>query len=213
MSYFNASWVRKPWPPGLTVNLLPCSICESDYNMRRMGAQLLPGTTCQFVDALDIYSDPAARSLIDQAESYEDKLEMSWSLQRSSTGRCETHHSWCPLKTGATCKMSGWPCQDHSQIGSGLGLMGRQLPVSLAVGARADHCRQALNAVECTTRMPRNLPGDAFGPSYTNWQFELVEPSLVGFEMVSRPRLLICLFSLYFLAGTSRNHYVPYVSS
>ena len=192
MKYFQVSWMLRSWPPGITVDLLPRSTCEADKHMRRMGGQLLPGTTCQFIDVLDIYSDPEARSLIDQAETYEDKLEMSWTLRRSLTGRCVSHHSWCPLKTGATCKMSGWPCQDHSQIGLGHGLSGQHLPVSLAVGARADYCRQALNAVECTVKMPRHLPSDAFGSSFTDWQFELLDPPLVGFDMVSRPRLLIC---------------------
>ena len=191
MRYYQTTWNRRSWPPGFTIDLLPRSTCESDLPMRRMGSCILPGTTCQFIDVLDIYSDPAARSFIDHEESYEQKLEVSWHLARSSTGRCETHHSWCPLETSSACKMSGWPCQDHSQMGLAKGLSGRQLPVSLAVGARAALCRQPLNAVECTVNMPRELPRDAFGPSYRDWQFDIVDPALVGFEMTSRPRLLI----------------------
>ena len=125
---------------------------------------------------------------------YEEALYIAWNLERHPSGRCLTHHSWCPVRTGATCKMSGWPCQDHSSIGLMNGLRGKQLPISLAVGARSSLCGQALNAIECTPNMPRNLPHDAFGSRFTDWQYELVDPSLVGFEMTSRPRLLILFY-------------------
>ena len=86
--------------------------------------------------------------------------------------------------------MTGWPCGDYSQAGNRAGLQGNSVPVAFAVGMRGQLAQQAVNAVECSVRMPESLLSDAFGPTYPHWNVSVVSPEHVGFDMISRKRLL-----------------------
>ena len=77
MRYFNIAWARRSWPSELQLNLRPFSVCEKDSRMLNMGSRNLPDTTCKFVDAMDIFSNPNAATLINEADCYEARLFLS----------------------------------------------------------------------------------------------------------------------------------------
>ena len=186
---------------GWELNLQPFSVCEKDRTMRKMGRAHLPNGCCSFVDAMHIYADPDAHRLIHEAPDYDAKISLGWDMQIVDTAPCERHMAYCPVCTGATCKMSGWPCQDYSLSGLQRGTDGPQLAVACAVGRRGAFSQHALNAIECTSLMPRYLPGDVFGQSYSEWEFFEVEPADCGFEFVSRPRLLLLISLVQGIGG------------
>ena len=130
MTFVSAAGSRR----GFTFDFEPRSICEKDPVMMRMGCKNLPSSTCRFLDAMDIYADPSAYTLINDEPTYESKFALAWSLPRSAVARCMRHMSWCPIVTGASCKMTGLPCQDFSRAGLREGVLGKNMAVLFAAG-------------------------------------------------------------------------------
>ena len=79
---------------------------------------------------------------------------------------------------------------DYSAAGNRLGLQGKSVPVALAVGARGNLSKHAVNAIECSEHMPLKLLPDAFGNDLLDWHVSTVSPADVGFAMIQRKRHL-----------------------
>ena len=153
-----------------------------------MCSQRLPGDTCRFLDTMDIYEDPNAYDLIMHGSTYESKLGISRSLAVKDTSYCEAHDSLCPVRTGASSRTIGWPCKDFSVAGSRMGLSGPNLPIACGAAARAKVADNPLAIIECTDRMPTNLPSDLMGDVFSSWESHILSPDMVGFDCQRRTR-------------------------
>ena len=56
------------------------------------------------------------------------------------------------------------------------------------MGSRAQVGRNALAIIECTSKQPKHLPPDVFGPYFNHWLEYNLTPEAVGFDMISRKR-------------------------
>ena len=159
--------------------------------MRHMLKQRLTLSSHLFTDSLHVFPPGSSQRILAE-DCYADKLVMAWSLPRNALAYCETCDGLCPIASGADTRMPGWPCQDFSRAGLQQGLEGPNLPVHAAVGARANIAQNTLVGVECTPLMPDHLADDMFGKHYADdWSVFHTSPSLVGYDMTARDRLLL----------------------
>ena len=144
-----------------------------------------------FSDILEIWGPPG--DVYDQIQalgSLEDKLAYVRALPRCRNGYCHTHGEYCPFQSCSQFRVQGPPCPDFSQAGKRLGAAGPRLPALLAAGAKAERVNAAAIVVENVPLFPLHLAQEAYGPGYA-WVRTVQHPSMVGFEFMARPRLLV----------------------
>lgn len=160
--------------------------------MQQCVAPLLSRNTCRFWSVHDIFedSDIYYRDVMNQPD-LESKIWHVWSLPLKSHAWCITHNQLCPIRTGATTRVGGPPCPDWSSANQRSndqkGLLGPSLPTVLSFGRKTDYCETTLVCLENVRRFANALPPKTFGPHY-QWGSAAVEPSMVGFNFISRPR-------------------------
>ena len=86
-------------------------------------------------------------------------------------------------------RVQGPPCPDFSSAGKRLGVAGPRLPALLAAGAKSDALAVPVLVVENVPGFPVSLAEAVYGPRY-KWHGMMLEPAMVGFEMMSRTRCL-----------------------
>jgi hypothetical protein len=160
--------------------------------MRRMLMHRLPRETCVFTDTLDVYGDGAvALDHFKSVPTYDQKLNLAFTLPSVTTAWCTSHEQLCPINTGAGSRVGGFPCQDFSQAGLQRGVNGTTFQVVFGFGRKARDSKSPVCCIENSVKCPMHIPIDAFGADYTWCIQKPLRPSMVGYDMISRDRNLI----------------------
>ena len=149
----------------------------------------LSPSCCQFGDILDIWPEPHKQHFLDAVsglESLEEKTALAATLPPTTHGWCYAPSQHCPCGT-SDARAQGVPCIDWSAAGLSRGISGPYFPTAVASGAKARRTRARALVVENVPQFPKAVAEACYGPDYTWTQFH-VDPSMVGFEMIARPR-------------------------
>ena len=161
--------------------------------MRKSLSTSLTEHCCVFSDILEIWGPDHAslHEAIMNTDSFDKKLCLAQNLPRATHGYCHTHDGLCPYASGAKVRVQGAPCPDFSNAGKRLGVQGPRLPPLLAAGCKADALQTPVVVLENVPGFPLWLAEAVYGPRYS-WYGMLQDPSMVGFEFMSRSRWLSC---------------------
>ena len=170
--------------------LLFCLSKEIDPKMRYGLQHRLPADTHVFGNILDVFGDgDQTYRHLRNFPNYYTQVAFAQNLELATHAWCHAHDALCPLDTQGVIRVGGWPCQDYSRAGQQAGVAGQNFPACLSFGAKCALSQTPTVCIECVEGLPRHVPRDVLGGSYEFVLESIVQPSLVGFQHISRRRL------------------------